>query len=718
MRRIVAALTGLMVFMTVQGGQGQEAPLGSLPAEKARSGALPMFAPETVTAALLEGLITRASDPRWVCDGEEPRQCQCVVVNGQGYRLVIDHWSEARDRTSLTGVYLVDRATGAHFHFGRVQFEVLATVVEVEDVTYVPHRANQDGTPVLRIDWMRVDDTGLLLEDLRWRYATVEGVESEGQNSPCAPGAPLTQGHIANAASASHDGHRWRIEGLKLAPGGIPVAAVESQVAPGTSGWLPPGVTLSGSGGEVEGSYYFARPAMSVGALAGWPASVGLTAAHYSRSARSGEGAFQRLRLDGRYVASTGGVEVAAVGSSRVGTGRRHGSAELEMVSPSGPWDLYRLERGAAFRPWKQSRAGLSLSSAGHALELQGQSWTLSGDEATEFQASHSESRLMFGGRYAAGPGSELHASAVAEVIRDEAGRDGAALVSRLIWQSEIGSARRLYLRPWVAGILHYGLTNPGSTTVVHSGARIAVGAETGLSLEGRFSRGIHRLRPRLVGFFDAIEVGGGQGELDESASSWAGLGAHGVVAGVIADQSAHSRRWELAFPTGLFVVADEHGSLVPFLGTVVRLSTPAPVQGEVAMSCRGACREPVTHLGFDVIVTRWLTLTYQMARSADAQAWLPLSLVRGASPALLSTTAGATHLGDDPRWFYRPAVRLAAAHWRLDLSAPGVVEQGSLPGLAMSLRTMSALPGWQLGIDVAHDPAAGRWMAMLGLNL
>jgi hypothetical protein len=541
--------------------------------------------------------------------------------------------------------------------------------------------------------WIR---DGALLERLRWYRETLPESGCDAQ-----PSAPVTRPYARANSAERVDGH-WRAAGLRIGPWPIGDVPMQRPV----SGVLPPTLRVSAAGGELQGDYWLA-PWGSVLAVADPSGRFG---GGFGLTSRRREH-FRRLDLVAYADVDEGLVGVA---SGDVSLGERlHLRGHVEHPSDEYASRLRAFERNALFRRWRHSRLGLSLSGAGHALQLRGAVLT-----DPELPDAHWDGNLTYGLTFARQRHSVFRFDLDHRTI--ERSDTVHSTLAALSWRAPFGHESRAWVKPGIDLVANYGtvtaLRGFDASTTISSLANL----EAGLAIEGRFARFRHRLAPQVRAGGEVLGVQQRQPEEGAPPYPWRQPDRWRWVAASL-DQRIQQSGWRLDFPVGVFsdTLGDEPVSdLAADPNGFARVDARfADVSAGVASTCTFPCDTPRFHAAAQIAPTRRVRAWYAAGNMNTRDlhlAWADLHLDQPLTAVRLVQTRDA---GDDAPVFGHHAglqLRSGRASLRLMGTWGNTDESRGLGSrVAYSWREL----GWGIGVGGGWRPFDGVWNATAGLT-
>jgi hypothetical protein len=381
------------------------------------------------------------------------------------------------------------------------------------------------------------------INNLRWHRASPTlGEASCGGQWPDGLGEPSM-----TATSAGLDEGRWRFVGLKLEGTHVRVSDFDA-LSPGpVSGFLPPSLIYSDEIVSLQASYLLAQWGVAPQAVVAPTSWYGLGFGLMSHVERDGGGppaiADETSLLDAQLRWSdlgthdeatgsqaTGRVQPAVLGDGFWGAPYTHLAAGMEEVGERRFWTIDRFRRDAPFRPWRLSRAGVSLSGPTHVLNLQ----VLHTERLGHWDALGPQpdtGQDILGANLLLGTHHELDEQSSADLeVEHQSLVDGDAAAHattlRVGVEGVVGSSGALYVRPALYTWLQTGLeSEPDDPARIGSGpvgteastrSQIVAMVDAGAALRARFGATTHRIEPgivlarEVVGFSRGALVGDG----------------------------------------------------------------------------------------------------------------------------------------------------------------------------------------------------------------
>jgi hypothetical protein len=536
-------------------------------------------------------------------------------------------------------------------------------------------------------------------------------------------------GPLLTAERATFDG-RWRVVATRAeSPIGPALGDIETEHPLPESGFLPPSIVHAGDEAtEFEAIALQAAPGLNT-ALAGYLRGTGgrwygLGLGVVGRHVAGPRG--HRL-ADDRSIATVGAVwkpaarpAVAAEGDAILGTPLQHGALALETPGYVEAWSTQSIRRGAYFRDWSHSRAGIGLHGYSHVLRA-----SLFGSRTyTGLDAGRSGGgRLGFGTEQQVGEFTRAGLE-IEQVTVTLSGEDNHLSSIRSDVMAEFGRPDKAYVRVGGLGRVRARLV----PTEVGFGAGTSGGvfatAEAGLSFTGRFEHLEHGVRPSVFATSEVVDF-------EKSAAEAISDGSDTPIGTAVA--AAESRPWhtaglrvgqtfsgtELTIDLPLEVFAATFGrpsSFTDILGASGGLTLMYPFGGDDEFTasghlvCERACQNVAWDVGSRLLLGRW-TLGVDIARQnrlaqriADLQAtrdaWARI-LAFELPPSTLRVTQSA-HVG----W--------SARRFRLDVN--GVTDFDEW-GVSVEPHVAFEELGWSVGLTGFYDDFNGDWGVLAGLR-
>ena len=335
------------------------------------------------------------------------------------------------------------------------------------------------------------------------------------------------------------------------------------------SGLLPTSGRFDGEVGEFVQRYIIwpggLGPLVSVAPGAWYGAGVTLA----TRAERVGDGGGPRggqlLDAEVRWDARGREVGWSVVGDLHRGGDRVHLAADIEEVSRRDYWETARLERPGVLRAGRRSRIGVSLSGAGHDLQVRVGHWS----DAPWRDGEEFEARLRYASDWVVADGWEagvdlFHRDAVRQTARDH---HGSLILGEFV--GLLGERRRLWGDGGLVASLGNRLISSRALDDLDSGfdargsTQLVGFARGGLTVQADLGRsGYHRIEPSVALFREIVGAGGTQTDTAFDSTPPGRVPRWSALAAVV-EQTFRFGRTRLTWPIGLLVDGGGLGELV-----------------------------------------------------------------------------------------------------------------------------------------------------------